>query len=471
MNAEELFSPFPRPILPAHPDWVELYWKAWELALRNIQHGTPHNGFAEAFLGSAFSENIFQIDACFIVQFARYGRHCLPVLPTLGNFYRKQEPDGYICREYRGCNGAPLWAKGSPDGVNPPLFSWAEWGYFWISGDVDRLREVLPRLVAYHRWVAAHLRNGNGLDRSSSWGCCMDNTPRYAASWVDFSAQMALDALYLARIARGVGEEGLAAEFLAEHADLKERINALMWDEEAGYYWDLDAADVPVPAKTIAPFWTLLAEVAPPERARRLAEHLADPGEFWRPHVFPSLSADHPCYSREGNYWRGSVWPMTNYAVIKGLSRCGLRELARRAVENHLAQMALVFRETGTIWENYAPEAPRPGSIAKPDFVGFSGVSAIALLIEEILGLDVDAPARTIRWRLHPTSEQGIEDLRFGDNVVSLLAWEEGPGEVVIRVSAREAFTLAVEGKPGEREFTVPPGTHRFALAASPAGP
>jgi len=292
MNPKE--TDLKQPILPARPEWVDLYWKAWELALRNVEHGSACNGFADAFLGSAFSENIFQIDACFIIQFARYGWHYLPVLPTLDNFYRKQEPDGYICREYRGCNGAALWAKGSPDAVNPPLFSWAEWGYYQVTRDVGLLREVFPRLVAYHRWVAAHLRNENDLYRSSSWGCGMDNTPRYAASWVDFSAQMVLDALYLARIARAVGEDSMAAGFLKEHVDLKERINTLMWDEKAGYYWDLDAADVPVPAKTIAPFWTLLAEVAPPERARRLAEHLANPREFWRPHVFPTLSADHP---------------------------------------------------------------------------------------------------------------------------------------------------------------------------------
>jgi len=33
-------SLLPQPILPAHPDWVELYWKAWELAVQNIGHGT-----------------------------------------------------------------------------------------------------------------------------------------------------------------------------------------------------------------------------------------------------------------------------------------------------------------------------------------------------------------------------------------------------------------------------------------------
>ena len=33
-------SLLPQPILPAHSDWVELYWKAWNLAVQNIGHGT-----------------------------------------------------------------------------------------------------------------------------------------------------------------------------------------------------------------------------------------------------------------------------------------------------------------------------------------------------------------------------------------------------------------------------------------------
>jgi neutral trehalase len=281
---------------------------------------------------------------------------------------------------------------------------------------------------------------------------------------VDFTAQQALNALYLARIAEAVGEDEMAAECRSEHAALAERINELMWDEEAGYYWDLDTAGAPVPARTIAPFWTLLAKVAPPDRARRLVEHLSNPAEFWRPHVFPSLSADHHLYSPEGNYWRGSVWPLTNYAVIKGLSRCGHAALARQAAENHVGQMAAIYKETGTIWENYSPEHPVPGNIAKHDFVGFSGLGPIALLIEEILGIEVDAPANTIRWRLYPTPEQGLNDLRFGDNVVSLLAREADGGETTIEVTTQREFTLNVQRAGEKMTLSVPPGTYRHVL-------
>ena len=136
-----------------------MYWKTWSFLVQNIRHGSAENGFSETYLDAAFNGNIFQWDTCFMVQFARYGHHFLPVLPSLDNFYRKQDSDGYICREYRRLNGKPLFSKGSADAVNPPLFSWAEWEYYRINNDLDRLHKVLPGLISYYRWLAANRQN------------------------------------------------------------------------------------------------------------------------------------------------------------------------------------------------------------------------------------------------------------------------------------------------------------------------
>jgi hypothetical protein len=82
-------------------------------------------------------------------------------------------------------------------------------------------------------------------------------------SLLGLSGLGAMIAFYLAGIAEAVGEDEMAAKCRSEHAALAKRINELMWEEEAGCYWDLDTAGAPVPARTIAPFWTLLARVAP----------------------------------------------------------------------------------------------------------------------------------------------------------------------------------------------------------------
>ena len=45
----------PKPILDQHPHWVELYWKAWDIALTKIQYGNLANGFVESYLDEGFS--------------------------------------------------------------------------------------------------------------------------------------------------------------------------------------------------------------------------------------------------------------------------------------------------------------------------------------------------------------------------------------------------------------------------------
>ena len=461
---QDLRTFLPEPVLPEREDWVKMYWNAWSLLVQNIGHGSAENGFTEEYIDAAFSGNIFQWDTCLIAQFANYGFKELPVHQSLDNFYKKQEADGYICREYRAGNGAALFAKGSADAVNPPLFSWAELKYFKISNDTERLHQVLPALISYYRWLVANRRNENGLYWSSPLGCGMDNTPRYAASWIDFSAQQALNSLCIAYIADALGSDRTAEEFYGEHDALCRKINSLMWDEEQGYYWDLDTANSFVCVKTIAPFWTLLAKVASPENADRLAEHLANPAEFWRPHVFPTLSADNQLYSFKGNYWRGSVWAPTNYAVIKGLSSYGKWKLAREASGNHLENMLRVYNETGTIWENYSAEYSSPGNIAKDNFVGFSGLGPISLLIEEILGFDIDAPENKITWRLYPSNVHGIRNLYFGDNRVSLLAKREHGDSYHLEISAKKTFTLITFIDKVKEKHTIPAGSSNFTI-------
>jgi glycogen debranching enzyme len=435
------------------------------MAVQNVRHGTPRNGFVDSYIDAAFSENVFQWDTCFIVMFARYAWHLLPVGSSLDNFYRKQDGDGWICREYRGPNGAPMFAKGSADAINPPLFAWAEWALYQLSGDGVRLARVWPHLVQYDAWLRLHQRGPEGLYWSSRLGCGMDNTPRFVARWVDMSAQQALNARCLAMIAQAIGQSAhTIAAYQEEHAFLARQINRYMWDEEAGVYWDLDGKLEPWPALTIAPFWTLIADVATADRAARLVTHLRNPHRFWRAHPFPTLSADHPAYHPDGGYWMGAVWAPTNYAVIKGLHQAGFHDLAREATARHLDQMAAVLRQTGTLWENYAPDAPQPGQPARGNFVGWSGAGPIALLIEEIIGLEVDAARQHVRWRLEEDPPLGLRNLRLGDNTISLVAESEAGAGILVRVEAARPFHLEISTPFAEFEEHVPAGTSRYTL-------
>ncbi len=443
----------PQVVLPAHPGWVDLYWQAWDSLARHIKHGTPQNGYVASYLDAAFSDNIFQWDTCFIAAFARYGGHVFPVGASLDNFYRKQHADGFICREI-GLDGTDCWPKQSEHSINPPLFAWAEWLIYQVSGDVQRLWNVLTHLDRYYRWIAQHRRTPDGLYRTSNLGSGMDNSPRCGWQWLDLTAQQALAAQMIANIARQVDEQDIVRRYHAEYEGLAQRINDWMWDERDGFYYDtlrLPETDCGFArCKTPAGFWPLLAGVVPQTRVARLVAHLTNPTEFGRPYPFPTLSADHPSYVPTGGYWLGGVWAPTNYMIIKGLAINEYADLARQSAERYLDQLAQVAAQTETLWENYAPESPAPGQPARPDFVGWTGLGPIAMLIEDALGIVVDAAAQTIRWRPRQGETHGIRNLRMGGNVIDLLI-DNGQ----CHVKATQPFTLILIAEGKSREFHV----------------
>ena len=71
-----------------------------------------------------------------------------------------------------------------------------------------------------------------------------------------------------------------------------------------------------------------------------------------------------------------------------GLTRRGYHDLAFEIAHNHVENVAAVFEKTVTLWKNYAPEYSQPGKPAGKDFVGWTGISAINIPIEYLIGLD-----------------------------------------------------------------------------------
>jgi hypothetical protein len=199
-------------------------------------------------------------------------------------------------------------------------------------------------------------------------------------------------------------------------------INTLMWDEQRKFYFDLTLKGERAPVKTVAAYWTLLARVASPDQANALVAELRNPATFARMHRVPTLAADEKYYDPAGGYWRGAVWAPTTTMVIRGLDSYGFDGLAREIALNHLDIMGRVFKETGTIWENYAPDAAAPGKPAGKDFVGWSGLGPILYLLEYAIGLKPNAPENELTWNLRSNVRQGCERFRFAGHVVSLLA-------------------------------------------------
>ena len=152
--------------------------------------------------------------------------------------------------------------------------------------------------------------------------------------------------------------------------------------------------------------------------------------------------------------------------VIRGLERCGQPALAREISLEDLRIVAQVFDATGTVWENYAPDAAQPGKPAKADFVGWTGIVPIVYFIEYAIGLRADAAENRVTWNLTSTRRCGCERFRFNGHTATLVAESEaqpsGPRSIVVESDGE--FALRIERGGKRVEFAIKKGTNRFAM-------
>lgn len=209
--------------------------------------------------------------------------------------------------------------------------------------------------------------------------------------------------------------------------------------------------DIVDEAMWAARVWAGLAGIAPPDRARRLAAALEDPATFAAPCGTRSLAKGDFGYEPDGgNYWRGGVWCITDWMIVRGLYAYGLSDVAHRLACRHVLAIASVHADTGTIWESYDPERLAPGKLygqlVRREFVGFSGVTPIAMLVRDVFGIDV-TPGRIV-WKVRLLERHGIENLTLPDgNVVSLICEQRKSADEkpVVHVTSTRPIEVKVE--------------------------
>lgn len=469
---EEAKNILPNPIWQGHDKEIEMYWKAWQIAIGNIRQPDEGSGFVASYLDVAYNGNIFMWDASFMMMFARYGYHFFPFQNTLDNFYAKQHPDGFICREIKA-DGADCFERYDPVSTGPNLLPWAEIQYYKQYGDTDRLNKIFPALCAYNKWLRLNRTWPNGTYWSSGWGTGMDNMPRVQSQysmifshghmvWLDACLQQILvDNILL--------EIGFYLERWQEIEDLEDEIKMLtkyiqdnMWDEKTGFLYDQYADGSLSSTKGIMAYWALQTDVLKKPQLDRLVQELNNPKTFNRPHRVPSLSADNPKYNAKGRYWQGGVWPGTNYMVITGLDKKEYRKEAHDIAVNHYNNIFEVYKNTGTFWEYYSPESAEQGFMARKDFVGWTGLPPIAVFIEYILGIRSDFSTNSVVWDVNQLEAHGIERYPFGpEGLVSFKVNKRSSADEtpVITVDSNIAFDMTVYwGKDKSKKISIKEG-------------
>ena len=455
------FDVVPEPIYDARPDFITLYRKAWELAAAHIKEipGLPVTRYMDE---ACMPDRLWIWDTCFMVHFCKYSPDVFPGIQSLDNFYVPM---------HDGVKSSCVIHH--PD--NPPLFAWIEYEYYRFTGDKSRIRRNLVEkqyLQKHYEFLENKCTAGQKIpgcavitawqkfENGYMWAGTpsgMDNTPRgnfnyFLIYWIDAIAQQALSALYISRLADEIGESKISADYKARYKEKCEIINKYYFDENLGYYLDIEAHTLrPHNILTPASFWVLLAEAAPEERALRQIKTLTNPNKLGGIVPAPSITRDHAFFVPDGRYWQGGVWMPTSYMTAKSLEKYGQYDLAAEFADVTINHMSRTYQEffPKTIWECYSPTSCEPAKAkfdkyCRPDFCGWSALGPISLFIENTLGFHhADAVAKRLEYHYRPSiGRHGIKNFKFGDVTCDIIV-ENGQAEITCSAD----FTFSVDGK------------------------
>jgi hypothetical protein len=322
-------------------------------------------------------------------------------------FLDRQQPDGYINRS--------LIKQRDRQHFKPFMAQLVVLGakqnnddYQWLAGSYyGRLKKYLDKWMSYDS-------DGNGLPVwNSADAAGTDNQWSRAGQLGAFEVEGTDLASYLVRefdamtvIAEHLGEDDDAKMFTDKSTKMKTAINDVLWDEDAGFYYDRnEKKNQRVLVKSGAGFMPLFAGAATPERAKRIVnEHLLNENEFWLAYPIASYAKTEPDYyqgSHKECNWRGSTWAPFNYMTFHGLNRYGFTDVATE-LSRRLFEMAVV--KNPVLREYYNAETGE--GLGQTQFWGFTALYYV-MGMEQALGYD----ASDLRKPFEPIipRELGIE--------------------------------------------------------------
>lgn len=439
-------------------DFVDIYDKTWTwLTNYWIDPKTVEISSDGYFIYPQDDKNIIdQFESIFSSFFLVYSNRNYPANQNLDYFYSKQEDNGAIRWKYDIKTDTPIEDSSNPQGVGIPLFAWAEFNLYHKSANKRRVKEIMPILQKYMTWIDETFKQPNGLYSAPVEASSMHNSPRKDCFYpVDFNSAMAINCAHMSALGDILNDKELSFQYKRAYFSLKTRINSLMWDSETSFYHDLDKNEEKLPQKTIAGFWPLLAEVPNADKADALVAHLSNPNTFGTDHPFPSLSVDSPDFDEKGEGFRGSVYPAFNFMVIKGLEKYQHYNLARECAIRHLyfilEGLQPVDGKKGDMYEAYRPckegFATMEGneSFPRKKYLHTVGLSTVALMIENVIGLSISLPRKTVDWIIPNLEIMGIEKLSLKRNLITILSNKSSRGwEIQMESEKLYYFTINI---------------------------
>ena len=247
-----------------------------------------------------------------------------------------------------------------------PILAWGVERVYQRNGDKELLKQCLSRLERLHDWYWRDrdlLGNGlitlgayTGKLQHAKWEtfdyeCNMDGMTmtvhpkrkglNEGAWYADIcvpgnTAYLILGERSLARLAEIVGDKGMAARRKLRVKNGVKGMRDHMWDESSGTFLSVKRDTFEkIPVATIGSWIPLTAGVPTEAMARRMAEVLASPA--WQtPLPVPTVDRTDKRWKSDA-FWRGDVWPPTNYQIASGLAACGHKDLAADIADKTIA--------------------------------------------------------------------------------------------------------------------------------------
>ena len=444
-------------------DFVDMYDRVW-IWLDDLWHpGDKDGAFPEGYYTYGDSNVISLFDTCLSCLFLAYSNQRYSADSMIDFFYSVQGPDGQIAEKYDVASRQPVFDDDNPKGATLPLLSYVEFTFYHKIGNKKRLKEALPHLESYFSWVQSNFLQPNGLYSVPYAATHMGDLPREGAVYtVDYNAMIAVFALYMSYIGEILNDKELSFRYMRTYFSVKTRINSMMWDNEDGFYYDLDGDGKIIKNKHIGAYWTLLAKIPNEDYSLRLIDKLKDDKEFGTENPFPSVPVSSKYFNENGDGYRCGVVPFFTYLVVKGLMNYEAFVFARECSIRHMYFILDTLNpdeeRQGDVWEIYKPGSEGPAAAAggnKKRYLPMIGLVAVTLVIENIIGLEISLPRKTVLWTMQSLEEMGIEGLSLKKNNITILSNKNVRGWE-IRLESEKLYYFTIQVLEEEKKKTLP---------------
>lgn len=459
-----------------NPDLVDLYDKTW-VWISKAWHPVQKNDKKGISYLSSEDESFDYFTSVIPTFFLIYSGEKYDPCAILDFYYSKQEENGAIRSHFDKTTYEHIAQnKNNPEDISVPLFASAEYAIYNKTGNKKRLKDVVPKIKKYYTWLMNVCGfKTHGLLKTPSSVSLLGNVDRKNARFlVEFNCAVAIELLRLTELGDILNEKPLMMFAKPLSDAILCGVRDKMWSATDEFLYDLDANGEQIKNPHIGEVFYLLSNEVN-HVTLGIIKKLKDPNEFNTYNVFPTVPKSSEQFESGRNGFKGGVSSILTFFAIKGLENKGEFIFASECAMRHLFTMLeslstpLNGETIGDVWEVYKNESDGPVMFLdsrkketifpKRRYLPAVGLITINLLIENVIGMNISLPQKTVHWTMQSYSEMGIENFPLKRNSISIQCVKNDRGwEIRLESEKLYYFTLTNLSEKKEHKLPIPSG-------------